>query len=168
MIFKQLFEPDSCTFTYLLGCEKTGESLLIDPVIDTVERDLEVLKSLQLRPTYTLGTHVHADHLTGARKMKAMASSQIVVPSMDNLPCADLGVEEGKVFQVGSLKLHPLFTPGHTSMHQLLVDRARLESKNFSDEKTYKKFLYDLFPHEPVRMLCKLAGLPKPADEVET
>jgi len=64
MIFKQLFEPDSCTFTYLLGCEETGESLLIDPVIDTVERDLDVLKSLQLKPVYTLETHVHADHVT--------------------------------------------------------------------------------------------------------
>ncbi len=56
----------------------------------------------------------------------------------------------------------------HPSMHQLLVDRARLENKNFSDEKIYKNFLYGLFPHEPVRMLCKLAGLPKPTDEVET
>ena len=126
MIFKQLFEPDSCTYTYLLGCEETGESLFIDPVIDTVERDLEVLKSLGLQPAYTLETHIHADHLTGARKMKAIASTKIVVPSMDKLPCADLGVEEGRMFQVGTLKLHPLFTPGHTSMHHayLIEDGA--------------------------------------------
>ncbi len=117
MIFKQLFEPDSCTYTYLLGCEETGESVLIDPVIETVERDLEVINSLGLKPSYTLETHIHADHITGARKMKALAQSKIVVPSMDNLPCADLGVEEGKVFQVGALKLHPLFTPGHTGTH---------------------------------------------------
>jgi glyoxylase-like metal-dependent hydrolase (beta-lactamase superfamily II) len=65
MIFKQLFEPDSCTYTYLLGCEETGKSVLIDPVIDTVERDLKVVKSLGLEPTFTLETHSHAGHLTG-------------------------------------------------------------------------------------------------------
>ncbi|HIQ06829.1 MAG TPA: MBL fold metallo-hydrolase, partial [Thiotrichaceae bacterium] len=97
MIFKQLFEPESCTYTYLLGCEETGESVLIDPVIDTVERDLDVIHSLGLKPSFTLETHVHADHLTGARKMRALASSQIVVPKMDQLSCADLGVEEGTV-----------------------------------------------------------------------
>lgn len=117
MIFKQLFEPDSCTYTYLLGCKETGKSVLIDPVIDTVERDLKVLKSLGLEPTYTLETHVHADHLTGARKMRALAASKIVVPRMDKLSCADLGVEEGKIFKVGNLDIYPLYTPGHTSTH---------------------------------------------------
>ena len=134
MIFKQLFEPDSCTFTYLLGCEETGKSLLIDPVIDTVERDLDMLKSLQLTPTYTLETHIHADHLTGARKMRAMASTQIVVPSMDNLSCADLGVEEGKIFQVGSLKLQPLFTPGHTSTHHAYLINDGTHNMLFSGD----------------------------------
>lgn len=127
MIFKQLFEPDSCTYTYLLGCEETGASLLIDPVIDTVERDLDVLKNLGLTPSYTLETHIHADHLTGARKMQALASTQIVVPSMNKLPCADLGVEEGKVFEVGNIKIHPLFTPGHTDMHHAyLIEQGAL------------------------------------------
>lgn len=117
MIFKQLLEPDSCTYTYLLGCEETGKSVLIDPVIDTVKRDLEVVKSLGLTPSYTLETHIHADHLTSAKKMRALAGSQIVVPKMDQLACADLGVEEGIAFEVGNIKIHPLFTPGHTDHH---------------------------------------------------
>jgi len=56
----------------------------------------------------------------------------------------------------------------HPSMHKLLAGKAKLENKQFSDEESYKKFLYELFPHGPVRMLCKLAGLPNPKDEIET
>jgi glyoxylase-like metal-dependent hydrolase (beta-lactamase superfamily II) len=134
MIFKQLLEPDSSTYTYLLGCEETGESVFIDPVIDTVERDLEVLKSLGLKPTYTLDTHIHADHLTGARKMKALASTKIVVPKMDNLACADLGVEEGSVFQVGNINIHPLFTPGHTGTHHAYLIENGMQKVLFSGD----------------------------------
>ncbi|CAA6805541.1 MAG: Metallo-beta-lactamase family protein [uncultured Thiotrichaceae bacterium] len=117
MIFRQLFEEDSSTYTYLLACEETGECVLIDPVIDTAERDLATLNDLGLNLTYTLETHIHADHLTGALKLKALTNSQIVVPAMDELPCADLGVQEGTAFKVGNIELHPLFTPGHTGTH---------------------------------------------------
>ena len=134
MIFKQLFEPDSCTYTYLLGCEETGETVLIDPVIDTVERDLGVIKQLGLKPAYTLETHIHADHLTGARKMKALAGTKIVVPSMDHLSCADLGVEEGKVFKVGNLELHPLYTPGHTSTHHAYLIKSSAHTMVFTGD----------------------------------
>ncbi len=66
MIFRQLFEPDSSTFTYLLACAETGMAALIDPVIETVERDLEIIQQLQLKLAYTIDTHLHAGHLTGA------------------------------------------------------------------------------------------------------
>ena len=134
MIFKQLFEPDSCTYTYLLGCEETGKTVLIDSVIDTVERDLEVIHSLGLKPTYTLETHIHADHLTGAKKMKTLASTQIVVPKMDQISCADHGVEEGRVFKVGNLELHPLFTPGHTSTHHAYLIKNNAQTLLFSGD----------------------------------
>ena len=134
MIFRQLFEPDSCTFTYLLGCEETGESVLIDSVIDTVERDLEAIHELGLKPTYTLETHIHADHLTGARKMKALAATQIVVPKMDQIGCADKGVEEGRLFQVGNLQLHPLFTPGHTDTHHAYLVKNSAHTLLFSGD----------------------------------
>ena len=134
MIFKQLFEEDSSTYTYLIGCEETGESVLIDPVIDTVERDLDTLDKLGLKPTYTLETHIHADHLTGAKKMKALSGSKIVVPAMDDLPCADLGVKEGEAFKVGYISLHPLYTPGHTSTHHAYLMDTGVHKMLFSGD----------------------------------
>ena len=123
MIFRQLFEADSSTYTYLLACPNSAEAILIDPVLETVERDLQVLKDMQLRLTATLETHVHADHLTGALRLKQRVNSKIAYPAMDDLPCAEIGVREGEPFKVGSIELHPLFTPGHTNHHHAyLID----------------------------------------------
>jgi glyoxylase-like metal-dependent hydrolase (beta-lactamase superfamily II) len=117
MIFRQLFEPDSCTYSYLIACSDTGACAIIDPVIDTVERDLLVLQSLRLTLTYTIETHIHADHLTGALQLKRLAGSQICGPAMDRLPCTDIGLREGEPLRIGSIELWPLFTPGHTATH---------------------------------------------------
>ncbi len=123
MIFKQLLEADSSTYTYLIGCPETGQAILVDPVIDTVERDLQIIKDLGLTLFATLETHVHADHLTGARRLKQRSECQIAYPKMLALPCADIGVQEGEPFKVGSIALHPLFTPGHTDHHHAyLID----------------------------------------------
>ena len=134
MIFKQLFEQDSSTYTYLLGCEETGKTVLIDPVVETVHRDLDVISSLGLKPTYTLETHVHADHISSGVKMRALANTQIVVPKIENLACADLGVEEGTVFEVGSIKIHPLFTPGHTGSHHAYLIENGMHTILFSGD----------------------------------
>ncbi|MEK9817276.1 MAG: MBL fold metallo-hydrolase, partial [Limnobacter sp.] len=64
MIFKQLFEPVSSTYTYLVGCEQTGQAILIDPVVSVMDRDLAILNELGLKLAYTLDTHIHADHIT--------------------------------------------------------------------------------------------------------
>jgi glyoxylase-like metal-dependent hydrolase (beta-lactamase superfamily II) len=134
MLFRQLFEPDSCTYSYLLACEQTGECVLIDPVIDTVTRDLQLLEQLGLKLTYTLETHIHADHLTGARALRDLVGSKIVTPAMDELPCADLGVTEGEVFTLGSIDLHPLFTPGHTSTHHAYLVNSGTHKMLFSGD----------------------------------
>lgn len=123
MIFKQLIEPDSSTYTYLLSCPDTGETVLIDPVLDTAERDMQVLKEMGLTLTYTLDTHIHADHLSGAKRLKSLANSLIAYPAIDELPCADIGVREGEPFKVGNIVIHPLFSPGHTNHHHAyLID----------------------------------------------
>lgn len=123
MLFKQLLDEKSCTYTYLISCPDTGETALIDPVLDSVERDLQLLQSLGLNLSYTIETHVHADHVTSAQKLKQLCKSKIVYPEMNGLPCADFKVREGEAMRVGNLVLHPLFTPGHTDHHHAyLID----------------------------------------------
>lgn len=125
MIFKQLLEPDSCTYTYFLACPQTGETVLIDPVLDTAERDLKVINELGLKLSYTLDTHIHADHLTGAHRLRSLSGCKVAYPAMDALACADIGVQEGEVFRVGRIEIHPLFTPGHTDHHHAyLIDNG--------------------------------------------
>jgi len=70
MIFRQLFEPQSSAYTYLIGCERTREAVLIDPVLETVERDLALLDGFDLALKYTIETHIHADHVTGASRLR--------------------------------------------------------------------------------------------------
>lgn len=117
MIFRQLFEPVSSTYTYLLGCEDSGLAVLIDPVLPAWQRDLEELQRLGLKLAFTLDTHIHADHITAARKLREETGSKVAHPAIDALACADLGVEEGVPLQVGGLRIEPIFTPGHTDGH---------------------------------------------------
>lgn len=117
MIFRQLFEPLSSTYTYLLGCPATRKAVLIDPVITMVERDLAEIARLGLELAWTVDTHIHADHITAARALRERAGSRIAAPAFDRLPCADRLLEDGEVFEVGELQLHALHTPGHTDGH---------------------------------------------------
>ncbi len=126
MIFRQLFEPLSSTYTYLLGCPDTGAALLIDPVVNAIERDLALIAQLGLTLRLTVDTHIHADHITGAKHLKEQVGSRIAAPAMERLPCADIGVEEGRPVELGSLHLEPLHTPGHTASHFAYVCGQRV------------------------------------------
>lgn len=126
MIFRQLVEPVSSTYTYLIGCEETGQAVLIDPVINSIERDLGEIRKLGLNLVYTLDTHIHADHITSARELKELVGSRIAAPAIDGLPCTDFGIEEAKPLRVGSLVFDPLHTPGHTEGHFAYCMRDRV------------------------------------------
>lgn len=128
MIFRQLFEPLSSTYTYLFGCETTGQAVLVDPVVVTIERDLAALHELGLELAYTLDTHIHADHITSALQLRQKAGSRIAAPAMDRLPCVDVGIEEGKPLRVGEIEFQPLHTPGHTDGHFAYVMQDRIMS----------------------------------------
>lgn len=117
MLFRQLFEPQSSAYTYLIGCEDSGEALLIDPVLETVERDLNLLSDLQLTLKYTIETHIHADHVTGAARLRESTGCRCAIPQKSGASHVDLPVREGEVIRVGSLELQPLYTPGHTDDH---------------------------------------------------
>jgi len=83
MIFRQLFEPLFSTYTYLLGCEETGQAVLIDPVIVAIDRDLAEVNRLGLALAYTLDTHIHADHITAGLEFKQKVGSDIAAPAHD-------------------------------------------------------------------------------------
>lgn len=125
MIFRQLFEPLSSTYTYLLGCQESGRAVLVDPVIVTMERDLAEISRLGLTLAFSVETHIHADHITAALELKNKVGSRIAAPACDRLTCVDVGIEEGTPFTLGSIQLQPLHTPGHTAGHfaYLLGDR---------------------------------------------
>ena len=134
MIFKQLIEPDSSTYSYLIACSDTGQTAIIDPVLDTVDRDLSVLQANNVKLSYTIDTHIHADHLSGARRLKAKTGCKIAYPAIDELPCADIGLQEGVVFRVGNIEIHPLFTPGHTDHHHAYLIHTPVHSMLFSGD----------------------------------
>lgn len=117
MIFRQLFEPLSSTYTYLIGCRETGQAVLIDPVIVTLERDLAEVRRLGLQLAYSIDTHVHADHITAALELKNKVGSAIAAPAAERVACADVQLEEGRPFEVGTMVFQPLHTPGHTAGH---------------------------------------------------
>ena len=117
MIFRQLFEPTSSAYTYLIACEETREAALIDPVLETAERDLELLAELGLTLRYTIETHIHADHVTGAARLRDATGCKAAVPAKSRADHADLAIREGEPIAVGKLRLEPLFVPGHTDDH---------------------------------------------------
>jgi sulfur dioxygenase len=130
MLFKQLFEPVSSTYTYLLGCEETGQALLIDPVLPTWERDLAEVNKLGLRLAYTVETHIHADHITSAKKLKEFTCSRIAGPANDALPCTDVGIVDGMPLKMGSVELAPIHTPAGSGEHDSSDARARTDLRS--------------------------------------
>lgn len=121
MIFQQLYEPQSSTYTYLLGCPDTRQAVLLDPVLETLDRDLSALQELGLGLACTLETHIHADHVTSASRLRSITGCKVAHPAMDGLACADVGVSEIDPLEVGRLTLSPLYTPGHTDSHHSYV-----------------------------------------------
>ena len=100
--------------------------MLVDPVVPTMGRDLEVLRELDLRLMLTIETHVHADHITSALQLREKLGSKIGFPAVDKLECADLQIEEGEPIHVGNVVIDPLYTPGHTSDHFSFYSQGRV------------------------------------------
>jgi glyoxylase-like metal-dependent hydrolase (beta-lactamase superfamily II) len=95
LTFRQLFDPTSSTYSYLLGDPRSREALLVDPVFDQVRRDAALLRELGLKLVATLETHVHADHVTGAWLLKERCGSDVVVPRAGGAEGADRYLEHG-------------------------------------------------------------------------
>jgi glyoxylase-like metal-dependent hydrolase (beta-lactamase superfamily II) len=134
VIFRQVFEPTASAYTYLLGCETTREAILIDPVLESVDRDLALLEELGLTLKYTVETHLHADHVTGASKLREKTGAKVALPEASGAADADLAVQEGKPIAVGTLTIEPLHVPGHTDDHHAYVVRSADGSRVFTGD----------------------------------
>ncbi len=114
-IFYQLFEKETSTYTYLVADPKTKEAVIIDPVIEMVDRDLSLVQELGLKMVYVLDTHVHADHITGSGEIRKRTGAQIGISSAYDMASADLHLNDGQELALGNLKIKVIHTPGHTS-----------------------------------------------------
>ena len=114
MLLRQLFDHETWTYTYLLADEESGEAVLIDPVIDQLERDIKLLQELGLKLVYTLDTHAHADHITGCGLLRQRLGSKAVISASAGAEGADVLVEDGSRLKFGALELEVRATPGHT------------------------------------------------------
>jgi len=127
MIFRQLFDPQSSTYTYLLADSAAREAVLIDPVFEHARRDAALVEELGLKLLFTLETHVHADHVTGASVLKQRLGSRIALPRYGGAEGGDRYLADGDLVAFGMRTLEAFATPGHTRgcMSYVLDDRSR-------------------------------------------
>ncbi len=114
MIFRQLFDSVSCTYTYLIASRRGGEALIIDPVLEKVERYLQLLAELDLKLIKAIDTHVHADHITGLGELRDRTRCITVMGEQSQVDVVSVRVSEGDKIEIEGLCLETLYTPGHT------------------------------------------------------
>ena len=114
MIFRQLFDSASSTYSYLLGCDDTHDAVVIDPVYEQHARDTALIRELGLKILYIIDTHVHADHVTGAWLMRTALGAETVISARSGVENADIAVDHGDVLAFGNCSLAVRATPGHT------------------------------------------------------
>ena len=126
MIFRQLFEPVSCTYSYLLASRRGGEALIVDPVLEKVDRYLQLMADLDLKLMKAVDTHLHADHITGLGALRDRTHCITVMGEQSKVDVVSMRVADGDRIAIEGLALEVLYTPGHTddSYSFLLGDRV--------------------------------------------
>ncbi len=114
MIFRQLFDRESCTYTYLIAHHESGEAILIDSVINNVPQYLRLIAELELNLVLAIDTHIHADHITGMKTLRNKTDCSIALGEYAMAECIDYKVREGEQIKVGDIRLDVIYTPGHT------------------------------------------------------
>ena len=115
MLFRQLFDTKSSTYTYLIASAKGREALIIDPVEENVDEYVKYLKELDLKLVKVIDTHIHADHVTGASKLKNNTNCSTVMGENSPAETVDIRLKDEETIEIDQLKIKALYTPGHTS-----------------------------------------------------
>ena len=115
LMVKQLYDRESCTYSYLLVDPATREGAFIDPVRDLFERDMQIVNELGIELLYTIETHTHADHITSSGKIRQKTGAKIVFGEGSRIPAIDISIKDGETLKLGHYKICAIATPGHTS-----------------------------------------------------
>jgi len=126
MIFRQLFEPVSCTYSYLIASRRGGEALIVDPVLEKVDRYLQLMRELDLRLVKAVDTHLHADHITGLGALRDRTHCITVMGEQSSVDVVSMRIADGDKLQIEGVSMDVIYTPGHTddSYSFLMQDRV--------------------------------------------
>ena len=115
MIFKQVFDTKSSTYTYLIASAKGREAVIIDPVIENVESYIKLLNELDLKLVKVIDTHIHADHVTGASKLKQVTNCSTLMGEHTPADAVEIKVKDDAIIKIDQIEIKAMYTPGHTS-----------------------------------------------------
>ena len=123
MIFKQVFDTKTSTYTYLIASAKGREAIIIDPVLENVEDYIGLLKEFDLKLVKVIDTHIHADHVTGASKLKQATNCTTIMGEHTPADTVEIKVKDDEIIDIDNLKIRSMYTPGHTSdSYSFLLD----------------------------------------------
>ena len=123
MILKQVFDNKTSTYTYLIASAKGREALIIDPVLENVDEYIQLLKKLDLKLVKVIDTHIHADHVTGASKLKQATNCTTLMGEHTPADMVEIKVKDNELIKIDGLKIKSLYTPGHTAdSYSFLLD----------------------------------------------
>lgn len=126
MIFRQLFEPESSTYSYLIAARTGGEALLIDPVKSDADKYLQLVRELGVKLVFAIDTHVHADHVTALGELRSSTACVTIMGEQSMAACVSRKVADGELLEVDGLSLRALYTPGHTDDSYSFVMKDRV------------------------------------------
>ena len=158
MIFKQLFDEKSSTYSYLISSGLGREALIIDPVLENVNIYVELLEKLDLKLVKVIDTHIHADHVTGASKLKNITQCKTIMGENTPAETVEIKVKDDEYIYLDNIKIKALYTPGHTSdSYSFLLDNylfsgdtllingtGRTDFQNGSPEDSYNSIFNKL------------------------
>ena len=125
MIFKQVFDEKSSTYTYIIASAKGREAVIIDPVIENVESYISILNELELKLVKVIDTHIHADHVTGASKLKQVTNCSTLMGEHTPADAVEIKVKDDEIIKIDQIEIKAMYTPGHTSdSYSFLMDNC--------------------------------------------